>query len=522
MNRLILPDIPGDPTAQTLPLSRQITVVGGAGAGKTRFIQKLMELNSDKAFSISAIGASFPSLQESDRPGSIDALYRKAIERQPYLKGEAVSEIDKLIFMLIADEIDSLLSLKRGDGGNPRNKGGFSPTRLDSLIRVWQELFPGNRIVMEQGMMMFATQAGNNLIPAAKLSRSEQTALYYCAATLFAPAQAVIFVDSPSLFLHPTVVNPLWNKIERLRRDCTFVYDSVDVDFVNSRTRNTCIWVKQFDSLAASWDYEIMADGDLREDMFIDLIGSRRPVLFIEGDIRHSIDARLYPLVFPDFTVKPLGSCDKVIETVRGFTGLRHMHHLESRGIVDRDRRTDKEVGYLRDKGIMVADVAEVENIFMLEEVIKTMARRRGKNPEQVFAQVKRNVCREFASKYKAQALQHVRYRVKREVECKIDARFTCITAMELHLNALPSRLRPREQYDDLCRQFSSHLEYSNYAAIIKVFNHKPMLGECGPARALDYKNKDEYVAGVLSTLKEGGEHAKALRHAIRHSFKLE
>ena len=32
------------------------------------------------------------------------------------------------------------------------------------------------------------------------------------------------------------------------------------------------------------------------------LVGVRKPVLFIEGDARHSIDAKLYPLVFKDYT----------------------------------------------------------------------------------------------------------------------------------------------------------------------------------------------------------------------------
>ena len=95
----------------------------------------------------------------------------------------------------------------------------------------------------------------------------------------------------------------------------------------------------------------------------LDLLGSRKPVLVIEGDDKHSIDSRLYPLIFPEYTVKPLGSCNKVIETVRSFGDLKNFHMLESRGIEDRDRRSDPEVEYLRNKNILVPDVAEVENL---------------------------------------------------------------------------------------------------------------------------------------------------------------
>ena len=64
------------------------------------------------------------------------------------------------------------------------------------------------------------------------------------------------------------------------------------------------------------------------------------------------------------------------------------MHHLESRGVVDRDRRTDPEVDYLRRKSVMVPDVAEVENLFLLEGVIKAMAKRRRRNPDKVFSKL--------------------------------------------------------------------------------------------------------------------------------------
>ncbi len=113
------------------------------------------------------------------------------------------------------------------------------------------------------------------------------------------------------------------------------------MEFVHLRTSNVYIRVKRVEVESRSWDYEVILPGDMKEELFVDLIGTRKPVLFIEGDARNSIDSKLYPLVFPDYTVKPLGSCDKVIETTRTFNDLKNMHHLESRGIVDRQLSSD-------------------------------------------------------------------------------------------------------------------------------------------------------------------------------------
>ena len=89
--------------------------------------------------------------------------------------------------------------------------------------------------------------------------------------------------------------------------------------------------------------------------------------------------------------VKPMGGCQKVIETTKAFAQLKDFHTLDSKGIVDRDRRTQGEIDYLREQHIYVPDVAEVENLLLLEPVIKTVARRLMREPEAVFSQVKSN-----------------------------------------------------------------------------------------------------------------------------------
>lgn len=511
------PKIGGDPTPE-LPSSRQITLVGGNGAGKTRFMDELIRLVGDRAYSLSALRAGFPQKEMSAEKGSIDDLYRKMVRTQPYMRTDAVSEIDKLTYMLFTDEFEYLLSVKEKEF-NPSKPIRLHRTRLDRLKQLWEALFPENRVVRHNGQMMFTTGAGSDIIPISALSHGEQSIFYYIAGVLYAPQDAVIFIESPSLFIHPSILNNLWNSIEQLRPDCTFVYDSVDENFVSTRTSNVCVWIKNFDSENVAWDYEVMSGENIPDDLFLDIIGSRHPILFIEGDARNSIDAKLYTLLFSDYSVRPLGSCDKVIETTRSFNDLRYMHHLSSRGIVDRDRRTDVEVDYLRRKNIMVPEVAEIENIFLMEGVIRCMARLRGKNPETVFSKVKKTVIRMFRHHSEEQALMHVRHKVKREVECKIDAKFKDISEMEEHISGLICRLQPREHYLELRSRFEMMIRNCDYVGILRVFNHKPMLGESGVARLLGYPTRDSYIAGVLSILKSDSPESRALKNCIKFCF---
>lgn len=243
-------------------------------------------------------------------------------------------------------------------------------------------------------------------------------------------------------------------------------------------------------------------------------------MLFIEGDVSHSIDIRLYSVVFPEFLVRPLGSCDKVIEATRTLDTFKDRHKTEIFGIVDRDRRSEQEVAYLRSRKIMVPNVAEIENIFLTEGVIRAMALAKNKNPKRVIKAVRHEVIDKFVARIDAQALEHTRYRMKRDVERKIDARFTCITALELHIKGLIHKLRPRETYDRLRADFNRLVNAGSYAEILKVFNHKPALTESCACRMLGYKNSDSYIDGVIETMKERTVEGERLRTAIRELFR--
>lgn len=495
------------------PDSRQITIVGGSGAGKTRFMLSLMKSFGSRAYSISALGSI-----SCEPEGSIEALYNERIGKNA--PSQPASDLDRLGAMLFADEFKYLLSVKSESliQGTPLK---LKPTKLDSLVKLWQSIFPDNTIMREQGRLLFSTPGGPDLISAVKLSSSEKTVLYYIAAVLYAPENGVIFVDNPAIFLHPAIMHVVWNAIEGMRPDCTFVYNTSDIEFINSRTENVTIWVKSQDTASRSWDYEIFAPGTVPEDLTASLLGTRRPVLFIEGDATHSIDAKLYPLLFPRHSVRPLGSCNKVIEATRSFSDIKQIHHLDSYGIVDRDRRTESEVQYLRSKNIMVPDVAEIENIFMLESVIRIMASIRGRNPDRVAAKVKSAVLKMFESHFRDQVLQHVRHRMKRMLETRGDARVHTIGELEKHLRSLPDIIDVRTHYNTLMYEFRAIVQSREYSAVLRVFNHKPMLADSQVAPLLGYPNKDAYIRGVLTALKRHDSKAADLRAAIRQVFRL-
>lgn len=520
MNILLPPK--KDNTSQEISSgNRQITIIGANGAGKTRFTDWLINNMQGRAFRMSIISALYESREIDSLPGSIDMLYKETSERTSILRNENVSQAERLMSILFQEEIVNLIAYKMMLSDNPNAK--LPSTKLDKVIDVWQEVFPGSKILIEGGKMLISREGDKQSYSSMKLSAGERAVMYYVGAVLMAMKDAVIFIDNPGIFLHQSITKSLWDRIEQLRPDCTFIYTTHDIDFASSRTDNTVIWVREYDAVANTWDYDILPDhAELSDDIYLTIIGARKPVLFIEGDGVHSIDSKLYPLIFPQYTVKPLGSCNKVIEATRAFNDLTTFHHMDSYGIVDRDRRDDGEVKYLRTKKILVPNVAEIENILMLEEVIRTVASRHRKDENKVFAKVKATILDLFKQEVRQQALMHTRHRVKRTLEYRIDGRFNNINSLEDHINDLVKEINPRGMYEAFCREFHGYVAIGDYQNVLRVFNRKSMIPSSNVSGLCGLANKDAYIHTIIKILKQNGKDAQRIRNAVIKCFGLD
>lgn len=504
-----------DGNRQTIDTNgNSIVIVGANGAGKSRFSAHLFSsMDNDSAFSLSALHGLYVREADAVAKSSVGRICQKLKENS--------NELELLLGRLMHDEMLNLLNFKLSKSEG--KKVQLQRTKLDVVIDLWQEMFPGNKILVESGRFLFTRDDSDDYYSSVRLSDGEQAVIYYIAGVLYAPDSAAIFINSPETFMHPTIMQALWSRIESLRPDCTFIYTTHDLEFTSSRSNAQVIWVRNFDPAATKWDYIVLSDTSaLSEDVYRAIIGARKPVLFIEGDGVNSIDAKLYPLVFKEFTVKSLGSCNKVIEATRSFNDLNSFHHLDSFGIVDRDRRDGHEVEYLRGKRIMVPEVAEIENILMLEDVIKAVAHSRRRDAEKVFAKVRHAVISQFEQALRQQALMHTRHKVKRTVEYRIDGRFNDINMLEAHIDGLRDEIAPRRIYEDFCRRFHSYVANCDYAAVLKVYNQKSMLSSSNVAALCGLRNKDEYIATIIDLLRSGNNDGIRIASAVKRCFGLD
>ncbi len=508
---------------------RCVTIIGANGAGKSRFTDATASLQpSGEVFRLSALEAIYGSGSRTDKAReAVTTMFAQRSGSTAFLHNNPVTGFEKLIAIMLNEEIAHLVEFKMAllDDTPEKNSAKLpTATKLDKVLKLWREIFPDNQVLRQGGRLLFSRDGSDDTYSQLRLSDGEKAVLYYFGAVMFAPRHGLVFVDAPEMFLHPSVLKRVWDMVEESRPDCRFIYTTHDLDFPGSRAHNALIWVKGYQAATDRWDYEVLPrEQGISDEIYMAIIGSRKPVLFIEGDAIHSIDAKLYPLVFRDFTVKPLGSCDKVIEATRAFNDLRGFHHLESRGIVDRDRRDDHEVEYLRGKRVFVPEVAEIENILMLEDVVKAVASFCGKNESQVFQSVKRSIIGQFTKDIHSQAMQHTRHRVKRLMEYRTDGKFSNINAFETHLQNIVRDINARGLYERLCREFTHAAKTGDYAAVLKVYNQKSMVPGSNVATLCGLNgSKKAYLDTILTILRTNAPQAHRIRNAIIRCFGLE
>lgn len=382
MKKLTLPQ--GDST-ESIETNQSVLLIGANGSGKTR-LGSWIEIDSPQKELVHRISAQKSlALPDSTTPQSIEQAEKDLLFGSPNWSYQQKShkwnqkpattflnDFQKLMVYLFSDETEENAKFKRACKATDAR---ISPpkTKIDLVKELWEEILPHRELVI--GGLRIQTQIKgqeDKVYNSSEMSDGERVIFYLIGQCLAAPKDGVIVIDEPELHLHKSVQVPLWDAIEKLRQDCLFVYLTHDVDFAAAKEASKSIWLKSFDG--KKWDWSLInRDESLPNELIIEVLGSRKPVVFVEGE-SGSFDSCLYRELLSNFLVIPRGSCSQVIQSVKALKTNSQFHHLDVYGVIDRDRRLQAEITKLEQDSIYVLEVAEVENLFCTEEVLKIVS----------------------------------------------------------------------------------------------------------------------------------------------------
>lgn len=165
-----------------------------------------------------------------------------------------------------------------------REKPHTPNTAIDQLMEIWDVILPERKLKYFDGRFsaVFSCNGENVEYSSNQMSDGERAVLYLAAQVLCVPANKTLIIDEPEIHLHRSIMNRLWSALESYRPDCLFIYITHDTQFAAAHGQSDKVWIKEFDG--THWKLEIIDDHELPEELLFDILGSRKNVLFVEGE----------------------------------------------------------------------------------------------------------------------------------------------------------------------------------------------------------------------------------------------
>lgn len=513
VKKIFIPDPSGE--KREIESTQSFVIVGANGSGKSH-LGAWIEKNNNNVLRISAQRAlSIPDvINIKDRDASWNKIYfghETTLNRNiKWQNGKETSTLvydyESVLSMLFSEDYSQL----RENNKNSARTGviKYKETITDIVEDVWKKVMPQRQLVLDK--FVVKAKHGEELYKGGDMSDGERVCLYLMAQCLLAPENYIIVIDEPELHLHLSIMKRLWDEIENHCPNKTFVYITHNLKFATSRDTATKIWVKSFNG-HEHWDLSIIDNDEvIPDELLLEILGTRSPVLFVEGE-KSSYDIALYREVFEEYHVISCQNCQKVIELTKAFNNdkVKTLHSYEVKGIIDHDFLSNEEIASYNRQNIYPIEVSEVENLFLIEPLIKLAAKQIGENSDVIFTKVSDYLFKKMKDNQhdiiNAISVKEIRHKLNdfsSEGQSEID--------IQSDLDTLFSKIDVNAIYSQAQKKIADIVEHKKYISMIQLYNNK---GLCKQISGL-IGFKKPYPQIILDLLK--GEKRQEIITAIK------
>ena len=507
--KIYIPDASTSEGKKGIESTQSFVIVGANGSGKSH-LGAWIEKNNKNVLRISAQRAlSIPdNINIKDSEASWNKIfYGNETYKDKVYKWSLGKETSTLTY-----DFESVLSLLFSEDYSQlrrnREKKSQLKTIADIVEEIWDKIMPQRQVVFDKFNVL--AKHGEETYKAGVMSDGERVCLYLISQCLLTPDNYVIVIDEPEIHLHLSIMKSLWDEIEKICPNKTFVYITHNLQFASSRNTATKIWVKSYDG-HNKWDLSVVnKTEDIPEELLLEILGTRSPVLFVEGD-ESSYDIALYQEVFENYHVVACHNCQKVIELTKAFNNerVRCLHSIAVKGIIDHDFLSQEEIDSYTKQNIYSIEVSEVENLFLIEPLIKFAAERIGGKPDEIFTKVSDflfdKLQKEKQEIINAICVKEIRHRLSR-----FSSDGQHVDKIEEDLNKMVSYIDINAIYSQAESNITDIIARKDYKSLIKLYNNKGLCGQVGGIIGF----KKPYPQIILDLLK--GENREKIVTALK------
>lgn len=343
-------------------------------------------------------------------------------------------------------------------------------TNLDKALKIWNSLIQHRVLECTDGInITLRTVSGSDNYPAHQMSDGEKVILYLIAHVLQAPLSGFIIIDEPEMYLHKTILKKLWDILEQERKDCIFVYLTHDLDFATSRTTAKKVWIKSFVH-PNTWEIEDIPQNELPESLLLELLGSRKNILFCEGR-KGSVDEKIYNILFPDYTVTPIDSCFAVINYTKAFNKLPNVT-TRAYGLIDSDHHGTARLSALEPEYIFSFSMTEPENLFFDEDFLKLMADQPLFGESNIEA-IKSDVIKLLESEIELQVSNFVSTKINYYFKDSHVSKGNTLKSVNENYTKFTGDIKIDEWHSERKLEIEEIIKTKNYSKALSIFNNK-------------------------------------------------
>lgn len=304
------------------------------------------------------------------------------------------------------------------------------------------------------------------------LSDGERAVLFFVMLLQLAKENSYIVVDEPETYMHTALSIKLWNTLLNYRSDCRFIFISHNIDFVQSLSGASIQWLKEFEH-PNIFKFEEVKDLQLPQDLILKIMGSKKDVLFIEGESHGSLDYQIYTALFGErYNIQPVKGHLNVKNYTRLFNSSMSMGNC-AKGIMDRDTWTENEIEAFRKSGIEIPKVNEAEMFLLVNEVVEAVIDNVYRSDKTKMSNFKHAFYDKFREKKNLCIMRHLKNLIDHNMENQKLDKNESLDQLKENLKQIVGNISIEEEYTRLDQTLTEYLEDENYEGLLQLCNLK-------------------------------------------------
>lgn len=473
-----------------------IVAIGANGSGKTALANHLRHCFQNNGVVVSAqrvlkiidfqaigqVAITSATLSQNQKQ---DKTY-KTEESFHHLYDEFTIVLQNLISTNIASNYKFRMSYKDAEANSDT-----LPTSQDSALlntfSIWNSLIEHRKIGSEDGMSIIVRKTAEDFYQANQMSDGEKVILYLIAQIIQAPKDGFIIIDEPEMHLNKAILKKLWDRLEKEREDCIFIYLTHDLDFAVSRVASKKIWIKEY-TPPKDWVIEDIPNEVFPEALMMELLGSRKDILFCESE-KGCIDEEVYSILFPKYTIMPVGSCKNVINYVRAYNQLPRVY-TKACGVIDSDFRETEEIEKLKKDGIYTIEVSEIENLLLDERFLNDFKNHLLKGDIDINI-IKNNILDKFSNDTELQVSNYISSKINYLFSSSHMKRGNTIQKVKSNYTDFTSKVEIDKWYTERKAIVANICKLKDYKKALLLYNNKGLVSTPNYDLSMsDYKDR--------------------------------